>query len=271
MTSSSRLSVVTICVTVLATVSIAFSQGERRTPEHAKTATYPPVAFSHDDLFGMVSRIKRFVASANAAHNNQYATEKLSLSDGTTTVTIDLLDQFRKDDLAAAPSPSTSVKYLYYGTRGAPLKIVSLTLSDYDRMLQVEGSSLEQIDGLVGLIANDLERQRAYFGLSSSTRIGLGALLLVLIAVISATSQTVSTRWRTTIMVSTFGLLITFWVIPWDRALAGMVVYSDSASFAVRNAAMITLVGTVVGVVGLLIVLVQFTVRGSSSPQSGSS
>lgn len=240
------------------------------TAVHTKTVEFDTLSLSHEDLFTVLSRIRRFIASANAGLElGDIGEDSLVIANDHTSYEIDLRNGFTVEHLKGAPSGPTQIAYRYRAYNTPTLKSVILNLTDLQRSLTVAGTSVEHMDGLVGIASTDLKQHRTYFAVSSATRSALGAVLIILgILLLTASTSLPDQRWRTLAAVAGACVQLSVWFVPWKRWLAGVSLYPDTASFAERNAAAISLIALLLGVVALLVTLFQILQSRQSPPSS---
>jgi hypothetical protein len=208
-----------------------------------------PVALTHDDLFRIVERIRNLVETANGPAGDAYVDEQLEVQTSSGTVAFGLA--FSRDNLKRAPKKATDISYTYRRGGGAPVSQVDMRLDDFRRELKVAGSSGEQVDALTRMTSADLREHGIWFGGDQQRSIcGLGLILLV--ALLLALGIAVKGSWFGVAM-SSFGLLLTIaiFAVPWQKLFPGVVLYSSDASWLSRNSPIMTLVGVILGLVGI--------------------
>lgn len=237
---------------------------------HSKTVEFTTLSLSHDDLFSVLSRIRRYIASANVGMAaDDVADEYLRVSDDGTSFELDLRAGFTPELLKGTPSGPVQISYRYRAYESPNLKSVTLDLTDFSRTLTVSGTSLDHLDGLIGIVSKDLEQHRTYLALSSPVRSGLGGVLIMLGFLLLAASASVpDQRLRVLFAVAGTCVQLSVWFVPWKRWLAGASLYPDTASFVERNAAAIGLIALLLTVVGLLVALFQILQSRHSSRSS---
>ena len=193
-----------------------------------------------------MERVRAFVHQANTEIEPDYEDELLRLSGGSSELKLD--KGFSKADFSGAPRPTTRVWY-NYRNRSSPISHVDINLSDFSRQVKVEGTSREQVDALLGLIANDLRRIESGFGGSGDRTLG-GVVLLILGALLAGLGSIVPLLTGLTWLLLVLGisLQLSIWILPWEAWFPGTLVLPENTSFFERHAAAISLLGILVTV-----------------------
>lgn len=222
-----------------------------QTSESTRTTEYGPLQLSYDDLSKTVVKIHRMVQNANQGAECERAREDVEVSNGVSGVRI--TGDFSPAAFSGAPEVAYSVKYTYDGCSEAPVSSVTLWLWDVARELTVAGRSADQVQGLSGVITEDLTRFQCVLAGPGFRTVGLMALLLagIIFLVIGLVGTIGFEPWlvgrRSGVAFMGFGLCIfvAIQTCPWDKWFAGTAIYSGSASFLERNAADITFLGAI--------------------------
>ena len=249
-TSQARLLLCILALSVSAPAAAA--QGASFTQE----SQFRPVRLTYVDLTAIVQRVRAFLARANGDSVDAFL-DGLSVSDGTRTVSASgaTIDSLR----ARSPRVSNSARYSYMSRSGA-INEVTITLSDYSRVVRVAGTSPEQVDALSALLREELGKHTSMIGgpvLRISAGLGLlgGSLFLFSLA----TGRRL--RFAFVALVAVQGAV---YLLPWSKWLPGTGVYAESASFVVRYSAELGAIGLVLAVVSLAVPLL--SAKASTAP-----
>jgi hypothetical protein len=219
---------------------------------YTRTASFSCVRGSYSQLFAVVERMRSFLEVANSASKSE-PRESLRLSAGGAKV--ELTTGFSQQDLAGAPDSTTDIWYSYRRF-DAPLSAIDLRLGDYSREVTVSGTSREQVDGLVGLLVEELGHLQSGLG-GPQYRMIAGLSLIVIGGVIVGlgTSGLVAGFYRWLAIVSGLGFQLAVWVLPFESWFPGTTLFRGDASFLVRNSPLFTFLGAVLTVVTFLVTI----------------
>lgn len=240
----SAMSRTTALMSVIATMSIgAAAHGAEAT--FSRSESFLTIRTSYSHLYSAVERFRNFIDTANRDAQREYEDESLRLSVGEFMMTLEA--GFLEQDLSGAPT-ATDIWYEYRNRR-APISGVDIRLSDHSREVTVSGTSREQVDALLGLIARDVRQFEG--GVGGLTQRLIGGMLLVLVGgvLVGLATGGISKgffRWLAVVSGLTFQLSI--WVLPWESWFPGTTVFPGEASFLVRNAPLLSFLGVVLTV-----------------------
>ncbi len=209
---------------------------------HSRTASFSTIRASHSEIFAAVERVRAFVHRANSDQDQGYASESLLLSGGGSELKLDR--GFSQEDLSGGPRPASRIWY-EYSNLSSPISQVDIDLGDYSREIEVEGTSQEQVDALLAMLTNDVDRLESGFG-GFGHRFAGGTVLLLVGAVLAGIASTPNplkgmARWL--VFVLGIAFQISIWVLPWVMWFPGTLVLPESTPFLERNGPFISLLG----------------------------
>jgi len=217
----------------------------------------------------MVDRIRAFVAAANRDIDVKRIGEKLELTSDRAKLTLE--KGFSANELSAAPDLVTSVWYSYsagWGTE-APIENVTIRLADYSREVAIDGISLEQVDGLIGLIEEELGARRTLLGGDGLRTIGGSLLLIVAWSSLAFAAQSTNLRTQIALLAAAVTAFAAVVLPPWSAWLPGLAIFPNEASWLVRNSPLLTLLGVIVTILTFA-ASTAYTARLAHSSRTGS-
>ena len=251
---SQRVGFSILCVSTVLLVCLAAPLTDGAEQVFARSSSFCPIDVTYADFTAVIRRIREFSVKANRDAERKYVRERLSVAGGATK--LELSADFSESSLSQGPQLATDVSYSL-SQDDAPISEVTLRFGDYSRELIVSGTDRAQVEGLVLLASEDIARLGCSFGGSSKRSLGgFGLLLLATVLGVVATfpgfrSNTV----RIALIVPAIIIYAALIFFPWDQWLPGTAVRTARVSLLERNAAIIGLVGTVAGVVSIIIAL----------------
>jgi hypothetical protein len=220
----------------------------------ARSSSFCSLDMTYADLEGVIRRIREFTVKANRDVERKYVRERLSLAGGNTK--LEISGDFSERSLSQGPQLAMDVSYSF-SHDDAPISGVTLRLGDHSRELTVSGTDRAQVEGLILLASEDIAQLGCSFG--GSSRRSLGGLGLMLLAVVLGSIASFpglrSNTVRIALIVPAIIMYAAVLFFPWEQWLPGTVVRAARVSVLERNAALIGFVGTVAGVVSIVIAL----------------
>lgn len=208
--------------------------------------TLDPVSTTYAKLFRILTQSRNLIAAANANTKTKRVSESLRLQDDRLTLTLPA--SFTEHDVAGAPEIAYDV-YYDYRNYDAPISVVTIRLSDNHREISVSGHSSDQVRALHGVLINELGDQSTWLG-GVGFRVSGAVILNIMTVLLVVAGFWVRHRIaRGVCLLFAPVLYFSIWFLPWGVWFPGTAVYSDSASFAVRHAASISLAGLVLTIV----------------------
>ncbi len=235
-------------VLIAAWTEAALTQDSK--PHYTRTIQFAPLRISQEDLLDTLERTSQLIETANRGVESQYVRERLTFSDGNSSIT--LTRPFDRSSLRSAPPITTSLEYEYESYK-SPVSLVRLRLWDTTRELTVSGSAQEQIEALTAVVANSLNESAVWFGGLRARFIG--GLLLMLLGIFGPLllSRILTPYIATAIYIVGFVIAAGTWFLPWDRWFPGTAVFRGDASFLVRHGPLISFLGLVLTIMTFLI------------------
>jgi len=154
----------------------------------------------------------------------------------------------------AFPNEVFGFAYTYYQS-DKPISSVTIDLGDSSRRLSVSGESADKIGALSNTIENDLRRYATPIGGTKFRRFaGVGLSMLFLSSLMISGTYCWKTRNYIVLgmpICSAVGFLLVL-LIPWNRFLAGFVLYQRySPFFVIRHASQLFLLAVLVMLAGI--------------------
>ena len=223
---------------------------------YSRSSELPPIRLSQSELFSIIERMRAFLDSANRGVADTWRQENLELEGGARKLS--LQGRFRAFELVGAPEFSQRVNYSYR-LSDAPVSAVAVRLSDYSREVVIEGTSREQVDGLLSVLSDEFNARATWLG--GFHRRSLGGFLLLLVGwslIVFATAESSQLR-KVAFFVAGPLLIVSTIALPWADWLPGTAVYPGEASWLVRNSPILSLLGVVLTIVTFIISLMYST------------
>jgi len=220
--------------------------------EIRKSAEFSPVRMSENDLLDLLGKIRSIAVRANGPVDPKRGPqEELSVEDGLTS--LKLTHGIDASALSTAPPAIYSVDYTYEDFEGKAISSVELRFTDYRRTIAVRGESREQVEALFSLLSENVTTFENRFGGGAMFRAVAAPFLLTAGVAIMLLSLRAS-EWRNRVPISIVGLLIVLsvFLLPWEKLLPGTAIYSDNASILVRQGPLISFAGFVVSTVAFV-------------------
>ncbi len=254
---TSKALVVVVGIQLWAVVSVAAQ------PVFTQTAAFCPIDLSYQQLSSLIGRIRDLTQKANAGAADSPLIDSVSIEAVGTKFEAE--GDFSLATLSQGPEVATSVRYSY-NHRKQPITEVVLQLSDYSRSVSVAGSDKIQVDSLLSLVSSDLNRLGCSLGGSSHRTLGGLALMFTILLLTSVLQAVPSGRVRAAFLTIAVVNLVSLIALPWPDWLPGTAVRVVEASFLSRNASLIGFVGTLAGLVSLVVSVVPYFNRKQQTP-----
>ena len=220
--------------------------------EFSHSRDLPPLRLAATDLDTILHKAHSIVAGANGPPAEQgFARESVKL--GVRGKEIEI-PHFSLASSVAFPNEVFRFAYTYYRP-DKPISSVTLDFDDYSRRISVSGGAANQVEAISKVLENDLLRYSTLIG-GATFRHVAGACLSVALLTSLAIS---STYWWNTrrynalgmLICSVFGLLLLF-LVPWERYLAGFVLYQSYSPFLlIRYAPQISFLSLLAALAGI--------------------
>ncbi len=222
---------------------------------------------SRRDLLDIVTHIRNFISTANGGAPG--TSDSLRLTGFNQMFEVELKTPTTAVSFERVPELITSVRYFYSSKEGAPIRRVTLDLGDYQCEVVIEGAVPEQVDGLLGVIAGDMDKVGVWF-FGSVFRELAGLTIWLIVVVIGLMTLNRSKAIAAVSSLAAFAILIMLVGGPWSRWLPGTAVYPESASWLVRNSAIVSALGLVFTVLTFLVSIAYqaYTRRSNKLPES---
>lgn len=225
------------------------------TPASAQTITRTrnlgPISLSYEELGEAVTRWSSFISRANPDSSEVSRHRRI----GTLTLEgrntkLELTNNLTPLDIRRAPPTATNA-WFWFRSPGDPISEVSVRLSDFEREVEVAGTSPEQVDALTVLIASDLDGHSSHIGGWLHRTVLMGLLIVPAFAFSPlfgrSAPQRLSLRQAVLALLPILGVVL---VLPLGL-LPGVAIVKRDASFIVRYAPEISMWGLLLGLIGI--------------------
>jgi hypothetical protein len=208
---------------------------------------------SDNDLLNLLGKIQNVLKAANASVDPRFTQEELTLEDGEATI-LKLTHGINSSLLSVAPPVAYSMDYVYSADPGSAISGVELRFHDYSRRIEVSGHSREQVEALFLLISNNVQSSEGHLGGGMFRAIAAAPLgtLGVSLILLSLSPMASSRRKRTLFSVLGVVAVLSLFLLPWEKLLPGVAIYSGDSSFLVREGPAISFAGFVVTVAAFI-------------------
>ncbi len=241
---------------------LAVGSATAQSASYTRSADLRPVRLSYTDFAAIAAKASTLIHSANASVAIERTAEGATVSDNRTTVSVS--SHFEATSFASGPPVATEASYSYRADQTAPVYLVEIELSDFQRRVRVQGTSEAQVDALARSLLADLRNHQWYFG-GSMFRTILGALLLSSAAFMPSLFSK-GGKVPLWVAVLAIALALCVFALPWKNWLPGTAVFAGDASLLLRYGPEVSFMGLVLGVVSLALSLRQIRHRRPRSP-----
>jgi hypothetical protein len=208
---------------------------------HRREFELPPLTFTYNDMLRLVEQIETQLPPGKLGE------AALTIRSGDEEVKIP--GPLTEKALARLPRRSTSLSYDFRASN-MPISRVSISLSDYSRRVDVEGTDEGRVNGLASMVRRELEEHTALVG-GPARRFVLAAVVLVLgfvLVPLVAINPRIKTLWKWwAVTVPMVGIVLMF-LGPWDEWLPGTEIDAHDASFFNRMGSWWSLFGLLIAV-----------------------
>ncbi len=217
--------------------------------EMTRTHKLSSIRLSYDELSNVVTKVRGLVESAN--RNSQCGRQLEYLDVESDSIRLTLRDDFSPGAFVSAAPISYSVRYLYE-CGGAPISRVGLALHDESRQVVVSGHSRDQVELLGVLLVENMAQMESRFGGSGFRTVGAIVLWLLAWALL-VVGINAESPWSYSTVAGALMVFLSLFILPWREWFPGVAVYAEGTSFLVRNAPLITFIGAMLGIVGIVL------------------
>jgi hypothetical protein len=229
---------------VLFCVCVSLAISRSNAAEFSQTYNLPPLKMGATDLDAILLESHAFIDAVNGPEDSGWEMVKVSI-DG---------QDIEIPHLSLASSvafPNEVFGFAYtYQQAAKPISSVTIDLGDSLRRISVSGESADKVEALSKLLEKDFRRHATAAGGLKFRRIaGICLSMLFLSSLMIGGAYCWNTRnYRALGMpiCSTVGFLLVL-LIPWNRFLAGFVLYQRySPFFVIRHASQLSLLAVLV-------------------------
>lgn len=262
------LSVALASVTDAAPEKTAAEKTAAEKTSYRRACSFSSVRMSLAELQAIIEHLQSLAKTANASVSVPYRVVNESLRLGDDASSLRAPAPFDWEHLPRLPPKTYSVDYTY-SYIDSPISRIELKLGDHRRMLDVEGTDVEQVDSLIASTTPLVEEHTSMLGGTLFRITGwfvlyaLGVALLSLALVIIKKGRAHATLYFTGLAL----ILIPNPVIPFEHIFAGTAIL-NGASWLDRNSALFTFLGFLIAIPALVLGLIPLRKRKSApSPQ----
>jgi hypothetical protein len=234
---------------VLFCVCVSLAISPANAAEFSQTYDLPPLTLGATDLDAILLETHALIYASNGPEDSGWETVKVSI-DG---------QDIEIPHLSLASSvafPNQVFGFVYmYKQADKPISSVTIDLGDSLRRISVSGESADKVEGLSKLLEKDFRRYATAAGGLKFRRVaGICLSMLFLTSLMISSAYCWNTRnYRALGMpiCSAVGFLLVL-LIPWNRFLAGFVLYQRySPFFLIRHASEISVLALVAILAGI--------------------
>ncbi|MQA66601.1 MAG: hypothetical protein GEU76_12000 [Alphaproteobacteria bacterium] len=241
---------------------------------HTRTVQLCAIDVTYSDFSAFIDRVRSFRVEANRdltrrlAEQDKYLSERESLTVQSKTSKFTLARDFSKSIMHRGPEIADEVHYVFTADSGRfPISEIFLRFGDYSRTAEVSGTIRNQVEGLVLIIEQQIQKFGCPYGGAAARMVlyialYLFAMVLVFlpIAASAASENTYFSRISRMEVAIAFWvgaamLIISIFVMPWDQWLAGTSIRVTKATFLERYAPEVGLIGMIFGMLSVVIAL----------------
>ena len=217
--------------------------------EFSHVRDLPPLKLGATDLDAILLETHSLIDAANGSEDLGREMVKLSI-DGQDIE----IPHLSLASSVAFPNEVFGFSYTYQQA-DKPISAVTIDLGDLSRRVSISGESADKVDALSKLLEKDFHRYAtAVGGVKFRRVIGICLSMLFLTSLMIGSAYYWNNRNRTALGIpicSAIGFLLVL-LVPWNRFLAGFVLYQRySPFFLIRHASQISIVCVVAAFVGI--------------------
>ncbi len=232
------------------------------TSEFSRRAEFLPLTMTRSELKQVVSRVRALAGGDLGTGGIDF--ESLAFTVGESETQFET--GFALDEIDRAPENPHTVTYSLI-LHSKPVSHVFLQLGDHSRSLRVDGASPDHVTALFVAVEGDLRKSDFRVGGSGFRFVILMTLNMLAIWILLSSRARKLIPNRIPLGVLTFQAVAfgSSFLLPWETWFAGFKLESDSVSWVIRYSPEITLLGTVLGAIGLVFTILPF-LRGGAIP-----
>jgi hypothetical protein len=221
--------------------------------QSSETRDLPPLKMAATDLDAILVKTHSFIEAANGPETEEGSSRE-TVKVGIAGEEIEI-PHFSLASSLAFPNEVFRFSYTYSQPEKA-ISSVAINLGDSSRQISVSGESADKVDELSGLLEKNLRRySTAAGGLKFRRVTGICLSMLFLSSLMIGGAYCWNNRnWRVALgmpICSALGFLLVL-LVPWNRFLAGFVLYERySPFFLVRHASELFFLAVVAALAGI--------------------
>lgn len=231
-----------VCVSLVTT---SLSDGK----EFSQIRDLPTLKIGANDLDAILLEAHTFIDAANGPQDFGRETVKVSIHGQDMEI-----PHLSLASSVAFPNEVYGFSYVYKQAN-KPITSITIDLGDSLRRVSVNGESADKVEALSKLLENDLRRYATAVGGLKFRRVaGVCLSMLFLTSLMISSTYSWKNRNRSALGIlicSAVGFLLVL-VVPWNRFLAGFVLYQRySPFFVIRHAPQLFLLAVLAMLVGI--------------------
>ncbi|MYK41138.1 MAG: hypothetical protein F4049_13070 [Gemmatimonadetes bacterium] len=222
-------------------------------PVYARYKSYKSLRMTYEDLSNLLLTTQEFLT--NSAVDSSYVhRDRVLVENKSEKLTIS--GNYQLEEFKKAPTRATYAWY-QFSASNHPIEDVEISLRDYQREVEIVGSSLAQVQALSAMIHEHLETKETIFGAEFRT---LGKALFFATFLSLAVLNFIINREKVnnanlsivTVIMCPIYLCILF-VFPLEDWLPGTAIYMDTAGFLEKYSPEVTFFGAICGLISLFV------------------
>lgn len=234
------------------------------TPLTIKEFETPALRMTIGDLDQILNPVRELIAKANENTQNSYISENITLSHDGDSVRLESWSLL--SDESSVPKYINSVRYRYSAERNSPIVTLTIILQKSSRMISIEGTDKSQIESISAFLEKQLSRHSNF--LSSGFFKLIGAIVLMLVGIVMAYIRKGENDLVWPLNLAGLFVLLSPLVLPWDQWLPEVAIFTGSSSYIDRYINYISVFGTLVSVVGIIITIAKSNKTIQPTPKS---
>ena len=266
-----------LCAFILVLIGIGVCDSrDQSTLLYTRHKSYKALRLTYSDLSKLLLGIQEILKAASKNTSSVYSNQ-ISVENQSEKLT--LKGNFESSAFTDAPNMATNVEYRFRASKH-PIENVPITLRDYNREVEVVGTSLTHVQAISAIIHEHLQTKETIFGGWTFRTLVSGILIAFFLTNVPLSFYLASLYPRFQIHFSVMGLvcsLLFFYILiasPLrdDWLFPGIAIYKDTASVVTRFAPEFTFYGMFLTLISCTVLSIRYLYRKfTSSTQQNSS
>ena len=247
-----------LCASILVLIGIGICESsDQGTLLYTRHKSYKALRLTYSDLskllLGIQEILKEASKNSSSVYSNQVSVENQSEK-------LTLKGNFESSAFTDAPHMANRVKYRFHALRH-PIESVTITLRDYNREVEVVGTSLSHVQAISAIIHEHLQAKETIFGGSRFRTLVSAILFAFFLTNVPLSFYLASLYPRFRNHLSVIGLVCSLFFVYFvivsplreDWLFPGIAIYKDSASFITRFAPEFTFISMIISIIAFLV------------------